>query len=77
MFYVYLIKIEDRAKHSYYLGYTNDLKKRFIEHQKSKGRIELIYYGAYQTEKLARIREKKLKYFGSAWCGLKQRLNLT
>jgi predicted GIY-YIG superfamily endonuclease len=76
MYYVYIIKIKDRAKHNYYIGYTNDLKKRFIEHQKNKGKIELIYYEAYQTAKLARMRERKLKYFGSAWRGLKQRLNL-
>jgi predicted GIY-YIG superfamily endonuclease len=76
MFYVYLIKIKNRAKHPYYIGYTNDLKKSVTEHQENKGKIELIYYEAYQTEKLARIREKKLKHFGSAWRGLKQRLNL-
>jgi len=52
MFYVYLIKIRDRAKHLYYIGYTNDLKKRFTEHQKIKGEIELIYYEAYQAEKM-------------------------
>jgi len=55
---------------------SNDLKKRFIEHQQSKGEIELIYYEVYQTEKLARTRERKLKHFGSAWRGLKQRLDL-
>jgi len=76
MFYVYLIKIKNRPKHSYYIGYTSDLKKRFLEHKENKGEIELIYYEAYQSEKLARIREKKLKQFGSAWRGLKQRLNL-
>ena len=76
MFYVYLIKIKNRPKHPYYIGYTNDLKKRFIKHQQSKGEIELIYYEVYQTEKLARTRERKLKHFGSAWRGLKQRLDL-
>ena len=76
MYYVYLIKIKNRASHSYYIGYTSDLKKRFAEHQESKGKIELIYYEAYQTEKLARTRERKLKHFGSAWRGLKQRLSL-
>jgi len=58
MFYVYLLKIQNRAKHPYYIGYTNNLKKRFAEHQENKGKIELIYYEAYQIEKLARIREK-------------------
>ncbi|MFN7171135.1 MAG: hypothetical protein ACK4NT_07890, partial [Candidatus Omnitrophota bacterium] len=73
---VYLIKIKNHAKHPYCIGYTSDLRKRFLKHQESKGKIELLYYEAYQSEKLARIREKKLKHFGSAWRGLKQRLIL-
>jgi predicted GIY-YIG superfamily endonuclease len=76
MHYVYLIKIKNRAKHSYYIGYTSNLQKRLLEHQESKGKVELSYYEAYREEKLARIREKRLKYFGSAWRGLKQRLSL-
>ena len=76
MFYVYLIKIKNRTKHSYYVGYTSNLRKRILEHKENKGEIELIYYEAYQSEKLARTREKKLKHFGSAWRALKKRLNL-
>ncbi len=76
MYYVYLTKIKNQSNHSYYIGYTSNLRKRIIEHQEDKGKIELIYYEAYKTDKLARTREKKLKYFGSAWRGLKKRLDI-
>ena len=75
MFYVYILKINNNANHQYYIGYTADLKRRLAEHQQHKN-AELIYYEAYKSENLARERERKLKYHGSAWRGLKQRLNL-
>ena len=74
MFYVYLIKIKNRPQRSCYIGYTSNLRKRILEHKENRGEIELIYYEAYQSEKLARTREKK--HFGSAWRALKERLNL-
>lgn len=37
---------------------------------------KLIYYEAFQTENDARLREKKLKQFGSSYHGLLKRLNL-
>ena len=76
MYYVYILKRLNHAKHQYYIGYTNDLKRRLKEHQDSGKKVELIYYEAYQTEKLARTRERKLKHYGSAWRGLKNRLKL-
>ncbi len=66
-----------------YLGSTNDLRRRFKEH--NMGSIlstkrympwELIYYEAYSTENLARIREKRLKYHGNAIRELKRRIGL-
>lgn len=35
---------------------------------------DLIYYEACLSEKNARTRERKLKLYGSAWRGLKQRI---
>ena len=75
MYYVYILKIKKRAKLPYYIGYTENLKRRIFEHQKTNG-IELIYYEAYQSEKIARAREKKLKQYGGTWRSLKQRLSL-
>jgi putative endonuclease len=66
MFYIYILQsLKDRKL---YVGYTSDLKKRFMEHKKgvvasTKNRrpLILIYYEAYRSEKDARIREKFLK----------------
>ena len=74
MHYVYILKIKNRVKLLYYIGYTKDLKRRIFEHQKDN-KIELIYYEAYQSEKIARAKERKLKQYGGAWRSLKQRLN--
>jgi len=71
MNYVYILKMD--KSESFYIGSTNDLKRRLGEHQ-DKGDFELIYYEAYKSIKMARIREKRLKYYGSAWRGLKRRI---
>ncbi|MFA5742723.1 MAG: GIY-YIG nuclease family protein [Candidatus Paceibacterota bacterium] len=71
MYYAYILK--HLENNELYIGYTQDLRRRVKQHQ-AKGKVELIYYEAYQLEKLARIREKKLKHYGSAWRALKQRI---
>jgi len=72
MHYVYILRDKKGVP---YIGYTNNLQRRFLEHQKEDKNIwTLIYYEAYILEKLAREREKKLKYYGSAWRALKKRL---
>ena len=70
MYYIYVLR---RKNDSVYIGYTNDLKRRMRQHQRIKG-VQLIYYEAYLTEKIARTRERKLKYYGSAWRALKKRV---
>ena len=69
MYYVYVLKINGKL----YIGYTEDLRRRIKQH-KSKGQIELIYYEAYLNKKSATNREKKLKYYGSAWRALMKRI---
>jgi predicted GIY-YIG superfamily endonuclease len=66
-----------------YIGSTDDLNKRMKEHLEGKvfstmyrRPLELIYYEAYQIERVARNREKKLKYFGKVYQELKKRLEL-
>ncbi len=71
MHYVYVLKRKDNE---WYIGYTNDLGRRLTEHQKEY-KCELVYYEAYPLEKAARIRERKLKYYGSAWRALKKRMS--
>ncbi|KKS96537.1 MAG: hypothetical protein UV75_C0001G0005 [Candidatus Giovannonibacteria bacterium GW2011_GWA1_43_15] len=80
MFYVYLIKNNNKR---WYIGSTNDLKRRMTEHNAGKNfstkydkTWKLIYYEAYLDEHMARIREKKLKSFGSAFGHLLKRLDM-
>ncbi|MFZ2521883.1 MAG: GIY-YIG nuclease family protein [Minisyncoccia bacterium] len=54
MFYVYILKSE--KDNNLYTGYTNDLKRRLIEHNSGKSKstksrkpFELIYYEARMT----------------------------
>lgn len=71
MFYVYILKsIKDEEL---YIGSTNDLKRRFQEHNKGLVRSTLkrkpfilIYYESYRSEKDARMRESRLKQRGQA-----------
>lgn len=69
MYYVYILKKSEE----FYIGYTEDLKKRLKQH-KSKGDADLIYYESYLFKKLATNREKKLKHYGSAWRALRKRI---
>lgn len=71
MVYVYIINW--KRNNNFYIGYTDDLKRRIKQHQR-EGKLELIYYESYQSEELARERERKLKYYGSAWRALKKRI---
>lgn len=69
MFYVYILEsLKDRKL---YVGYTNNLERRFKEH--NSGRItitrhrqpfKLIYYEAYLNQQDATGREK---YFKTGW----------
>ena len=65
-YYVYILQSLKSKK--WYTGYTNDLSKRFKDHQKNlstytkgKGPFKLIYYEASLHEEDAKAREKYLK----------------
>jgi len=70
MYYVYLIK-NQKTKETY-IGYTDNLKRRFKEHKEKEP--DLIYYEAYKSEADARNREKKLKQRGQTARRLKEGL---
>jgi putative endonuclease len=79
MYYVYLIK--SLKENFFYVGSTDDLKRRFSEHNNRKNLatkhyapFKLIYYEAYRSKKDALIRENKLKHHGSAIGHLKRRV---
>lgn len=66
MFYTYILQSQKDNK--WYTGYTNDLRKRFNQHNlgrvfstKGRGPLVLIYYEACHNEEDAKVREKFLK----------------
>jgi putative endonuclease len=81
MHYVYILR--SKLFNQIYIGSTNDLKKRFSEHNNGKVQStkrykpwQLFYYEAYGIEKNARMREKRLKHHGNAIKELKKRIGL-
>ena len=79
MYFVYFLKSLKSAK--FYIGYTSDLKKRLVEHNSRKNCStkedtpwKLIYYEAFESERDALMRERRLKYDGRAKVLLKRRL---
>jgi len=79
MFYVYVLKSKKDGK--FYIGSTNNLRKRLKEHNdgkvfstKSRIPFELIYYEAYKSEKDARKRESNLKLRSKTFTQLKKRI---
>lgn len=64
--YTYMVRCGDG---SFYIGWTNDLKKRIEAHNSGKGAkytksrrpVELVYYECFQTKQEAMSREWHLK----------------
>ena len=80
MFYVYFLKSKKDQK--LYIGSTNNLKRRLLEHNTGKVRstksrvpFELRYYEAFSNEEDARHREWSLKRDGNALAQLKRRIS--
>ncbi len=79
MFYVYLIY--SKSSSQYYIGQTDNLKRRFLEHKTGKSTYtsqtkdwELIYYEAFLSRKQAMNRERKLKPRSKAYQELLKRI---
>jgi putative endonuclease len=77
MTYIYLLINEKKI---FYVGSSNDLRKRFKMHNSglihaTKGhKWKLVYYEAYFDEHDARVREQKLKHHANGIIQLKKRL---
>ena len=81
MFYVYVLKsVKTRFL---YVGRTNDLKRRLLEHNSERASREfsqknkpwkLVYYEAYLNELDARDREAALKNYGAGLGHLRKRV---
>ena len=68
MYFVYLIITKNKDKFTSYVGYTNDIKKRLLLHNKGKGAKftkgrswNLIYLKKYKKKNVALKEEYKLK----------------
>lgn len=81
MFYTYIL--QSQKDKTLYIGSSKDLKERLLMH--NSGRItatklripwKVIYYEAYSTDHLARVREQRLKHHGNAIRELKKRIGL-
>ena len=82
MYYVYILK--SLKDHKSYIGSTNNLERRFKDHNggkvfSTKNRIpfEIVYYEAYKAESDARKRERNLKLRSRAHAQLKKRIELS
>ena len=71
MHYVYVLQNKERA---YYIGCTNSVERRLAQHDKGKPGFALVYYEAYRSSLAAKQRERKLKQYGSAWRGIRKRI---
>lgn len=82
MFYLYVLLSEKDKE--LYIGSTNDLKRRFKEHNagyvpstKTRRPFTLCYYEAYRVEEEAQKREQQLKLRGRALHQLRRRIKLS
>ena len=69
-YYVYII--QSQKDQSYYIGYTQGLEKRLMDHNRGRGRYSsrkspwnLVYSEEVNTKKEAIIREKRIKRWKS------------
>lgn len=79
MHYLYILK--SKKDNLLYIGSTNDLRRRLLEHNSGKVQstmsrrpFELRYYEAFSCESDARGRETSLKKDGRALTQLKKRI---
>ena len=79
MYYVYILT--SKKTKMLYIGFTEDLKRRFSEHNSGKESFtskfkpwKIVYYESYLNKQDATIRESKLKQYGASLGQLKKRL---
>lgn len=79
MFFVYVLKSKKDGKT--YTGYTDNLRRRFAEHNKGMNAstkyrkpLSLVYYEAYSSRADAKQRERRLKTSAGAQTALKRRI---
>jgi len=71
--YCYLLSNKNRTV--LYVGYTEDLKTRIVQHKKGNGAVftrkysvyDLVYFEEFDNKKNAKSREKHLKNWHKEW----------
>lgn len=72
-YYVYILSNKNRTV--LYIGFTKNLKKKLIQHEKGYGAIftkaynatELIYFEPFKEIKETKLRERQLKNWHKEW----------
>lgn len=72
-YYCYILTNKNRTV--LYVGYTDDLKTRIVQHKKGNGAVftkkysvyDLIYFEEFDNKKVAKSREKQLKNWHKEW----------
>jgi putative endonuclease len=73
MYYVYIL--QKPGTEMIYIGFSADLKQRIKAHtDREHPGWRLVYYEAYSSETDARLRERRLKKYGSSLSLLKKRI---
>ncbi len=73
MHYVYVLS--DPKSKAIYIGFSSNLRQRIEQHNDHEHPgWELSYFEAYRDEHEARMRERKLKQYGTALGHLKSRI---
>lgn len=82
MYYIYILRSKKLNRN--YIGFTSNLKLRYEEHLSGISKYtsrttdwKIVYVEVYANYQDAIIREKRLKYFGKSYSGLKKRLRYT
>ncbi|MFI0429136.1 GIY-YIG nuclease family protein [Mariniflexile sp. HMF6888] len=73
MYYCYITSNKNRTV--LYIGYTDNLKRRLVEHSKGIGAVftkmykatDLVYFETFDNKKEAKKRESQLKNWHKEW----------
>ncbi len=78
MYFVYVLKM---GNGQLYVGYTNDLKRRLVQHKAGESfstkkylPVELVYCEVYKSKLDAMERERKLKQHKKGFAQLRNRI---